>query len=56
VTPSAFAHDVAARAARIGEALADGETHLALDMATGLEEDALAIAEAFEADELSEAA
>lgn len=56
MTPAAFARDVAARAARIVEALADDETHLALDIASDLEEDALRVAEnACEAD-LGEAA
>lgn len=45
MTSSAFARDVAGRAARIVEALADGDTHFALDLAIDLEEDALRVAD-----------
>ena len=55
MTPAAFARDVAARAARIAEALAYGETDFAIDAASDLEHDAVAIAEILERD-LEEAA
>lgn len=51
MTPAAFARDVAARAARIVEALAYGETDLAIDAVSDLEDDARCIAEAFDAEE-----
>jgi hypothetical protein len=45
VTPAAFARDVAARCARIVEALAYGDTHFAIDAVADLEADAHRVAE-----------
>jgi hypothetical protein len=51
MTPAAFARDVAARCARIVEALAYGQTDFAIDAVSDLEDDARRLAEAFDAEQ-----